>query len=70
MKNVEDPEVIMIKYGSLTKVKTISGKQGPTRSFFKDLKEYSPEVIFIDSLGRLGIGQIEDSRYAWEVMLF
>lgn len=34
------------------------------------LMELQPQVIIIDSLGRLGVGQIEDSRYSQELMLF
>lgn len=39
-------------------------------SFLETMKKYKPDVLFIDSLGRLGVGQIEDSRFAQEVMLF
>jgi RecA-family ATPase len=34
------------------------------------LKELNPDVIIIDSLGRLGMGQIEDSSFAQQLMLY
>lgn len=47
----------------------ISSKE-EQQDFIKTLLELNPEIVFIDSLGRLGMGQIEDSSFARMLMLF
>lgn len=36
----------------------------------QSLKELNPNVVFIDSLGRLAVGQIEDSSFSQQLMLY
>ena len=68
---LKESQVIMNKIWVFNKgQKQFLANKEQQEGFLEIVKCYKPEVIFIDSLGRLGTGQIEDSKYAQEIMLF
>lgn len=69
--NLQNPEKVLNKIWVFNKdEKQFLSDRKQQDDFLQLMIKNKPEVLFIDSLGRLGIGQIEDSRYAQELMLF
>ncbi len=69
--NLESPEKVLNKIWVFNKdEKQFLSDRTQQEEFLQLMVNNRPDVLFIDSLGRMGIGQIEDSRYAQELMLF